>query len=249
VIDCADVLADISTSDSDPRLDEESVCCIPGSSSQGTVVLVGVVHDHPASVARVAHLLDRAHPDVVAVELPPLAVPLFELYAQDTYTPPRLGGEMSMAIKAADATHVVGIDTPSRRYLRVLGDRVFSGSVPREQLYAVFKQIISSYSRALLCWLAAPLGEIAPVRPRVYSPLTYESTSLDSPEAQAAHERKHRTDQLTFLRAIEPPPVVGIIDSTREEGMVKRSQALRSEGDVVAVVGMEHLDELHSGLK
>jgi hypothetical protein len=137
---------------------------------------------------------------------------------------------------------------PSRRYLRVLGDRVISGSVPRKHLYAVLKEIISGYGHAVVCWLAALLGKIVPVRLRVYSHLTYESTSLDSPAAQAAHERKHRTDQLTFLRAIEPPPVVAVIDSTREESMEKRLQALRSEGDVVAVIGMEHLDELHKGL-
>jgi hypothetical protein len=38
------------------------------------------------------------------------------------------------------------------------------------------------------------------------------------------------------------------VDDVREESMVAELAALRRRGDVVAVVGMEHLDPVHAGL-
>ncbi|MFC7081645.1 hypothetical protein [Halorussus caseinilyticus] len=39
------------------------------------VTLVGVVHDHPASVHRARAVVRERDPEVVALEAPPLAVP------------------------------------------------------------------------------------------------------------------------------------------------------------------------------
>jgi hypothetical protein len=61
----------------DPRLESAYLTTLDG----GAVTLVGVVHDHPASVARVRAVVARRRPDVVALELPPLAVGLYEAHA------------------------------------------------------------------------------------------------------------------------------------------------------------------------
>jgi len=82
-----------------------------------------VLHDHPASTYRVRTLIGRVDPAVLALELPPLALPLYDQYATDERTPPTLGGEMSAAIQAADADRVAGIDGPTPGFLR----RVASG--------------------------------------------------------------------------------------------------------------------------
>ncbi len=104
--DC-DAVASSLGDDGDPRLTPETVRCVPGRGDRG-VVVVGVVHDHPASLFRVAHLVETVEAAVLALELPPLAVPLFRLYARDDRTPPRLGGEMSVAVRAAGSPRETG---------------------------------------------------------------------------------------------------------------------------------------------
>jgi hypothetical protein len=115
-------------SESDPRLNEEYRRRLP---EQG-LTLVGVVHDHPASVHRARAVVRERDPEVVALEAPPLATPLYRAYAggphdgnaptgdsstEDTHTgdaragdsapedsraPPSFGGEMSAAVQAAE---------------------------------------------------------------------------------------------------------------------------------------------------
>lgn len=67
--------------DADPRLDERYLRVVPGTGDDGTVVLVGVVHDHPASRVRARRVVEKVTPAVVALELPPLAMPLYRQYA------------------------------------------------------------------------------------------------------------------------------------------------------------------------
>ncbi len=114
-------------SDRDPRLDPNYVRTV-SSGSDAPVTLVGVVHDHPASVARVRSTVETTEHATLALELPPLALPLFEEYADDARTPPAFGGEMSAAIQASDA-RAVGIDGPSRRFLRTLARHVSRSAV------------------------------------------------------------------------------------------------------------------------
>jgi hypothetical protein len=71
MLDCEAVADALRDPDADPRLDAERVRCLPGAPGAGAVVLVGVVHDHPASVFRVTRLVERFAPDVLALELPP----------------------------------------------------------------------------------------------------------------------------------------------------------------------------------
>jgi hypothetical protein len=91
---------------------------LAGTGDAGAVVLVGVVHDHPASVARVHRVVEATQPDVLALELPPLAVPLYEAHAAEGETPPALGGEFSAAVQAASTDDVVGIVRPSVGFTR-----------------------------------------------------------------------------------------------------------------------------------
>src|SRR6056297_2195481 len=95
----------------DPRMNDEYVRRLPDAG----VTLVGVVHDHPASVHRAREVVRERDPDVVALEAPPLAMPLYETYARESRTPPTFGGEMSAAAQAAreEDAEVVGIDGPT----------------------------------------------------------------------------------------------------------------------------------------
>lgn len=242
MFDCHDVTAAVGTPPEDPRLTGDALRCIPGDSGLGTVLLVGVVHDHPASTYRVASILETVTPDVLALELPPLAVPLFRMYARDVYTPPRMGGEMSTAIQAASDVESVGIDAPNRTYLRMLVGSLTDGPNPASVIPPVLKDVVSSSVQALSCRLGALVGAITPLRLRVYSPIQYDSTLLDSPATQAAQENDHLSQQEAFLQAIQVPRSIQVIDRAREESMVARLRNLRLDGDVVAIIGMEHLD-------
>ena len=79
--------------DSDPRVTGEFVRRV--SNDAGTVTLVGVVHDHPASSYRVRQVVEDVDPEVLALELPPISIPLYEQYASSDRNPPVFGGEMS----------------------------------------------------------------------------------------------------------------------------------------------------------
>ena len=247
MIDCADISATTADPQSDPRLDEQRVRCLPGD-EDGTVLLVGVVHDHPASVYRAVALVSAADPETLAVELPPLATGLFRLYARDRFVPPRLGGEMSAAIQAAGDVRTVGIDAPNRRYLRRLVGRLWRESPSTDVLATVAKDALYGYAHAVACRLGALVGSVTPLRPRVYDHLTYDASVIDGPSVQADDEASHLSQRRVFLDAIEAPPAIELIDAVRDATMAERLSELRRDGDVVAIVGMEHLDPLEAAL-
>lgn len=228
----------------DPRLGLDYIRCVPGSNGSGSVLLIGVVHDHPASVFRVNAILEELTPDVLALELPPLAVSLFRMYSKDDFTPPRLGGEMSMAIQAAESVRVVGIDSPNRTFLRQLAGRVFNGRIPKSLFGDLIQDIVLSSTHAMACRVGAVIGAITRLRLRLYSHIEYDCSPVDSPAAQADHEASHLAKQQAFIRSIEVPQARQLIDELRDESMAKQLIDLRLEGDVVAVVGVEHLDPL-----
>jgi pheromone shutdown protein TraB len=248
MFECADLTSDPDERLRDPRIDDRFIRCLPATGSLGSVLLVGVVHDHPASVFRVTRLLEAISSDALAVELPPLAVPLFRLYGRDPYVPPRLGGEMSAAIQAAKDASIVGIDAPNREYLRSLARRLFGSRPETGVVRTVLRDLASSFAHAAACRIGAFVGAITPVRLRLYSHIEYDCSLLDSPAVQASHEERHLDQRQAFLRAIEVPEATRLIDTAREDGMVDRLHELRSTGDVVAVVGMEHLDGVYAGL-
>ncbi|SHH02223.1 hypothetical protein [Halobaculum gomorrense] len=248
MFDCDAVVAELRSEDADPRIDPSLVRCLRGTDGTGSVLLIGVVHDHPASVFRVSSLLESFPPDVLAVELPPLSVPLFCRYARDSHVPPRLGGEMSAAIDAADAARVVGIDAPNSSYLRALIDRLRTDGEARTLARAMLTDFVRGLAQAAACRLGAVVAALTPYVPRVYAHIRYDVTLLDDPETQADHERRHLAQHRAFVGVVDPPPETAIVDRIREDVMAARIAALRDDGDIAVVVGMHHLDELERWL-
>lgn len=242
--DCDAISDEVGAADADPRLDSTQVRCLPGADEGGTILLIGVVHDHPASVFRVSQLLETFTPDTLALELPPLSVPLFRRYARDLHTPPRLGGEMSAAIRAAGEARVVGVDAPNWAYVRALIRRLHDDSESRSLARTVLADLGRGLAQAAACRLGAVVATLTPYTPRVYAHIAYEVTLLDDPETQAEHEATHLAQHRAFMGVVDPPPETALVDETREDVMAARIAAIRREGDVAVVVGMSHLDGL-----
>lgn len=237
----------------DPRVTEQFCRRIGGS--DGDLHLVGVVHDHPASVARVERVLEAVEPATLALELPPAAVPLYRTYADEAAaeSPPRFGGEMSAAIRAATRvdTEVVGIDAPNWSFLR----RVVARLVADRASAATARRVISSLGgatrEALTCRVAATLTHATSMTVACDDPIEYECTHDDPPERQAEHERSHVAGIQTLLGCVETEDsALAYRDETRERCMIDRLEERRAEadGDVVAVVGVDHLEPLYEAL-
>ena len=247
MFDCDAVESELSAADADPRLAPDRVRCLPGDDDRGSVLVIGVVHDHPASVYRVTHLLRTFEPETLALELPPLSVPLFVRYARDGSDPPRLGGEMSAAIHAAGVARTVGVDAPNRRYLRTLLHRLREAG-DRDLARSVLRATLAGIAQTLACRLGAVVGRLTPYTPRPYRQIPYETTLLDDPGTQAADETAHLARHDAFVSAVEQPPATALVERTREDAMAAAVHRLRSLGDVVAVVGTSHLDSLERRL-
>jgi len=219
----------------DPRLDEATVA------RAGGVVLVGVLHDHPASVYRVRTVVEAVDPDALALELPPLAVPLAAHHAADERTPPALGGEMSAAVEAAGTDRVVGIDGPSIGFLRYLAAELYAERAAPNTVRRAAASLRSVTSRAVTRRLTAAVAALTAVQVTVDPPTTYDAGRGDDPEAQAADERRRVETAQSMLRAFTPPPAAAIRRAARERYMADRLRALADAGSVVAVVGLAHL--------
>lgn len=230
---------------SDPRVDDRYLRRIPGDDA-GDVLLVGVVHDHPASVYRAAALVDALSPDVVAVELPPLAVPAFTDGGDDDAT----GGEMRAAIRTADDARVAGIDGPSLAFVREFVRTVRRERPSPSTVRGVLSGVTETFRQALAHRLDAAPGHLA--FPGLDLPETpssgYESTADDDPAVQAADERRHLSRSRSLLEMFEAPPALRLHDLIREATMASRLRSLRREGPVVAVVGFDHLDDVAAAL-
>lgn len=229
--------------DGDPRRTGEYVRQVHG----GDVTLVGVVHDHPASVYRVRRIIETRRPDVLALELPPLAVPLFEEYARHPRTPPAFGGEMSAAIQATDADTVVGIDRPSGDFLRRLGRNLVSTRPSPATVGKVLEDVLAATKHALVCRGTALLATHLSVRVEVDSPVTHDVGWDDTPTEQARDEARQVRKSRSFASAVKPTGArraTALADATREELMARRLRDCRDRGRVLAVVGIDHLDPL-----
>ena len=226
----------------DPRITGEHLRSIDAPT--GTVTLVGVVHDHPASAFRVRTVVTDRDPDVLALELPPLSLPLFERYAEDTRTPPAFGGEASAAIQAATADRVVGIDGPTLPFLGRLAATLYREDASIETLRGVLDGLATVTKNALRCRLAGSLAAATSIRLEVDSPVTYATDRTDAAEEQAANERAQIDRARAVLDAFEPSRAASFGDDVREAHMADRLADLRRDGDVVAVVGRHHLDRI-----
>jgi len=225
-----------------PRITGEHLRSI--DTPTGTVTLVGVVHDHPASAFRVRTVVTDRDPDILALELPPLSLPFFERYAEDTRTPPVFGGEASAAIQASTADHVVGIDGPTLPFLRRLAATLYHEGGSIETVRGVFDGLVSVTKNTLRCRLAGSLAAMTSIRLEVDSPVTYAIDRVDSPGRQAENERHQIARARAVMDAFEPSRATSFGDDVRETHMADRLAEFRDDGDVVAVVGRHHLDSV-----
>lgn len=233
----------------DPRVTGEHVrrlagAAVDGPDCAGDVTLVGVVHNHPASKYRVRTVIEERNPDVLALEAPPLAVPLYEHDAADWRTPPQYGGEMSTAVQAAATDHVVGIDGPDPRFVARLLRNLLADGASRSTAGPVLRSLASVTKRAVGCRLAAAVARVSGVRPAVDDPASHGCDWTDAAAAQADDERAQVRQARTIAETFEQPATARVRDRTRNEHMARRLAALRRTGDVVAVVGIAHLDPL-----
>lgn len=228
----------------DPRITGEHVRRV--SAGPGELTLVGVVHDHPASAYRVARVVEARDPDVIALELPSIAVPLFEAYARSDRDPPVFGGEMSAAIQAGDA-EVVGIDRPTPAYTRLLATRLLRNRPPATTLRKVLSNTVGAIKHALVCQFAGVIASRTDVRLEVDSPVPHDANRRDAPADQARDERDQIRRSTGFMQAFQnasETQASRFEDETREAHMTERLTSLREGGSVVAVVGISHLDPL-----
>ncbi|WP_418285712.1 hypothetical protein [Halorubrum sp. DTA46] len=226
----------------DPRITGEHLRSI--DTPTGTVTLVGVVHDHPASVFRVRTVVTDRVPDVLALELPPLSLPLFERYAEDTRTPPVFGGEASAAIQASTTDRVVGIDGPTLPFLRRLAVTLYRKGGSIGTVRGILHGLASVTKNTLRCRLAGSLAAVTSIRLEVDSPVTYATSRVDSPERQAENEHSQITRARAVMDAFEPSRAASFGDDVRETHMADRLAEFRNDGDVVAVVGRHHLEPI-----
>lgn len=226
----------------DPRTTGEYTREITGRGSGSRIVLLGVVHDHPASIYRVRQNIDAIDPDLLALEVSPIAVPLFEQYAAVERTPPALGGEMSAAIQAADSPEIVGIDGPSTRFFGRLVRTLLRETDSPEAVRTISKRTASVTKYALLCRLGAVLAASTGLRVAVGDASTHDCGWTDEPQEQAADERRQIRQAETLLKTLARPDASDYRAKTREAHMADRLSMLRDDGDVAAVVGVGHLD-------
>ena len=255
VAETSDPSTDVTTGD--PRLYAEATRVV--STATGDAVVVGVVHDHPASVYRARRVVEAVAPDVVAVELPPLALGLFELLPPSSGDPATVAdstddeadrpNEMSAALAAADGARTVGIDGIDGGFVRRLTGLLRRENASLGTVGGVTRAILGVGRQTLACGVAAARDEV-PGRDQIpRGGADYGSVAADPPAVQADDERRHRSRSRSLLRAIERPHADRLLDAAREDAMVHRIGRLLDDGDVVAVVGFEHLEAVADGLR
>ena len=229
----------------DPRMNEAYLGECDGGPDEGDVVVVGVAHDHPASQYRVRRVVEAVAPETLALELPPLALPLFERYADDEAAPPTRGGEMSAAIQATDDARVVGVDGPTAGFARRLLRTLAAERAAPPTVLSSLRGLASVAKHAAACRLAATASRLSGREFAVDSATAaYDVGPGDAPEAQAENERRQVRRAQFVLQAFGSSRAGTLRDATRDEHMAARLSTLRAEGDVVAVVGIDHLDPL-----
>ncbi|WP_232702068.1 hypothetical protein [Halobacterium wangiae] len=230
----------------DPRLDEQYVRVIPAADGDHPVVVVGVAHDHPASVYRARTVAAELEPGTLALELPNVLVGLFESYAAAGGDE---GGEMAGAIDATTADEIVGVDVPGRRSVGTLLSELRAADpdldTAARAVYG-FGRFVTHTALGRLREAGVPDRWVGSGFERTR---TYDCAPSASPDEQAAHESAHLKRSSTLLRAFDPPQATRILDATRERFMGRRLAALRKESSVVAVVGYGHLDGIEAAVR
>lgn len=232
----------------DPRVDPEHLRLVTDP-ERPPVLLVGVVHDHPASRYRVRSLVEALSPDVVGVELPHLAVPLFESVGRDSASGE--AGEMAVALAAGadrDARRV-GIDRLDGRFLERLVAELRSASPSLRTVRRVLGDVATVGRHAVSCRVAAALGRTDAALAEAKRTYDAPVDASAPPAEQAADERRQLTRSRSVLRAVERPAADLVVDAARERTMAATLDDLRNDGRVVAVVGFDHLDDVADELR
>jgi pheromone shutdown protein TraB len=212
---------------------------LPGTDATHDVLLVGVVHDHPASASRVATLAEAFEPDVLGLELPPLAVPAFERAASAAGKPP--SDEMCRAIAASPGASVVGIDSFGVRF----GRELLAGARKRDASLGTVRRALGEVSRVLK---RAATSRLSAARDGSLPTGDRDSSADASPADQARDERTQLARSRSLLGAIERPRADLLVDEAREATMAGAIAEERLEGSVLAVVGVSHLGALADSL-
>jgi pheromone shutdown protein TraB len=229
--------------DSDPRVTGEYLRQV--TSDAGTLTLVGVVHDHPASTYRARKVVEAIDPDRLALELSPISIPLFEEYAATDRCPPAFGGEMSAAIQAADRSTTVGIDRPTGGFFRRLGRTLLRERPSLRTIRNLASNAVETTKHAGLCRVAATVATHTSVRVEIDSPAPHDVDWGTTPDDQARDERAQVRRSRSFMNAFRTASrsrAARLEDVAREDAMAARLSEL--DGDTVAVVGIDHLDSL-----
>ena len=224
---------------SDPRITKHALVEVTPY-----ITLVGVVHDHPASCHRVRSVIADRQPSTLALELPPLAVPLFERYANPTDAMPDWGGEMSAAIEAYDGSTILGIDGPSQGFLSHGIESWRAGTLTTSDMLGFLRRVSGAMTTAIHARTAASLPSPLARRCRVGTPLDYAVDDTDDPRVQARDERNHVARARAVMDAMDPAAGVDHRDRIREDWMAAQLSSVSASESVVAVVGMGHLDAL-----
>lgn len=225
-----------STPELTPSVTDERHCRHVVRSDGSDLLVVGVVHDHPASVARVRRLCRALTPDTLALELPRASLPLYRRLAAGEA--PETGGEMSAAIAAVPTARLVSADPLDARFLLGLARETRRTDSSLETVRAVTNRALVVTRNTLADRFAA----LSPGTPDPPDPTTYGCEDA-TPEAQADHEAAHVSRCSLLADATEAPPAVRITDAARERRMARRLAAVDGE-TVVAVVGWSHLDPI-----
>jgi len=235
--DCVNDLA----SSSDPRIDDEYVRQVANR-----FVVIGVVHDHPASSARARTVVRTIDPDVVAVELPPIAVSLFR--DPDSNDGEPFGSEIRAAIDAADEdARVVGIDSLGPGFFSVLYRRARLEGAGPSTVRKVGSDLFDVATHALACRVAAasPWSVVDPGNRKEFD---HDVGRADPPAVQAEDERRHLSRARSLLGAVRRHPAETVLDSSRERNMANNLASIEGHRTVVALVGFDHLDEVSDRL-
>lgn len=234
----------------EPCVNDEHVRRVPPDATGTETVVVGVVHDHPASVRRVKALAMATDPDVLALELPPLAIPLLRRRVRRDDGPiPAVRGrghgepasdrdEMAAAVAAAPDARTVGVDGIDGQFLAALARTLRAEGADPGAVRRVAGRTARIALRTGACWLrgATGIGSDDPV-----PGATYDCPDGD-PLGQADHEREHVRQCAALLGAVERPVAARAIDEARESCLARRIAALDDGARVLAVVGWAHLD-------
>jgi pheromone shutdown protein TraB len=101
---------------------------------------------------------------------------------------------------------------------------------------------------AVTCRLAATVAARTRFEVGVGTSTGYETGRSDEPSRQAEDEHSQIARANAVLNAFEQPPSAHYRTTTREQHMAQRLRSHRGDGDVVAVVGMGHVEALATRL-